>query len=233
MGVRDRCGHGHEDPPPLYNNATTPNHNAATTSSWLQINKRSSALCIWSRSHYLSSTIIAPCRLRVCLNLSFVHSRQISRANLDAMERRACNSRPNRWVAVTFIFAVGTICALILSSRMPTSSTTKQGRRLQATPHVFKEKFLGTLSPTVERYPLYLRNTMEVLPSSMPLKGGQTDLVFYWTIPKSGSVAVKSIMARCFGLRRAEKVKEPTVSSVIDCDTARCICCTRVFICAI
>eukprot|EP00970_Alexandrium_tamarense_P013759 scaffold3665_cov214-Alexandrium_tamarense.AAC.1 len=74
---------------------------------------------------------------------------------------------------------------------------------------------------------------MEVLPSSMPLKGGQTDLVFYWTIPKSGSVAVKSIMARCFGLRRAEKVKEPTVSSVIDCATARCICCTRVFICAI
>jgi hypothetical protein len=53
--------------------------------------------------------------------------------------------------------------------------------------------------------PFYLRNTFE--PS--PLKPENRDIIFYWHIPKTAGGLVKNVMGMCFGLKRAEKLKEP------------------------
>lgn len=53
--------------------------------------------------------------------------------------------------------------------------------------------------------PLYLRNTMELVPRAAD---GQ-DLIFYWHVPKAGGQLMKNIMSVCYGLRRAERLKEP------------------------
>jgi hypothetical protein len=53
--------------------------------------------------------------------------------------------------------------------------------------------------------PFYLRNTFEPEPKTPE----ERDVTFFWHIPKTGGQLVKNIMGMCFGLKRAEKLKEP------------------------
>ena len=67
-----------------------------------------------------------------------------------------------------------------------------------------REKYFGRVFPQPEKMPLHLKNTMQPLDAN--------DLVFFWHIPKTAGQLMKVIMGSCFGLRRAEKLKDPAVS---------------------
>ncbi|KAL7462917.1 hypothetical protein ACHAXS_003436 [Conticribra weissflogii] len=65
--------------------------------------------------------------------------------------------------------------------------------------------------------PQFLRNTMD--------HGNDSDLVFFWHIPKTAGSMMKTIMSTCYGLRRAEKLEHPASmvmvkDTVLNVDTA-------------
>lgn len=92
----------------------------------------------------------------------------------------------------------------------------------EATQQKHLKSYLGGLFPPVDKaiMPLYLRDTSEasgvkVLDLSNP--SGQavatnSDLVFFWHIPKASGSTMKNILNFCFDLKRAEQVKKKPVS---------------------
>ena len=70
-----------------------------------------------------------------------------------------------------------------------------------------REKYFGKVFPLTNHVdmPFYLRNTFEPAPA----KEEERDIIFYWHIPKTAGGLVKNVMGMCYGLRRAEKLKEP------------------------
>ncbi|KAL7516494.1 hypothetical protein ACHAWX_001502 [Stephanocyclus meneghinianus] len=78
-------------------------------------------------------------------------------------------------------------------------------RLLQSTPSKSIQKYFGHIFPKTEQMPFYLRNTFEPFPDDYDHR----DIIFFWHIPKTGGELVKYIMGNCFGLRRAEKIKNP------------------------
>ncbi|KAL7480096.1 hypothetical protein ACHAW6_005802 [Cyclotella cf. meneghiniana] len=70
-----------------------------------------------------------------------------------------------------------------------------------------REKYFGKIFPETNHVdmPFYLRNTFE----PAPLHEEDRDIIFFWHIPKTGGQLVKNVMGMCFGLRRAEKLKDP------------------------
>lgn len=79
----------------------------------------------------------------------------------------------------------------------------KEGRSPMEIARIRRAHF-GIIFPEAEKMPLHLRNTMDSLHSN--------DIVFFWHIPKTGGKLMRVIMGNCFGLRRAEMLKEPAVS---------------------
>eukprot|EP01082_Thalassiosira_pseudonana_P000486 g1631.t1 g1631 contig10:2473250-2474278(-) len=108
----------------------------------------------------------------------------------------------SKWIVLSIaaIFASGTIFTQVYD----TSTTLRRSLQLSESTNT-KEKYLGLILPEEESMPLYLRNTMELVPRAAD---GQ-DLIFYWHVPKAGGQLMKNIMSVCYGLRRAERLKEP------------------------
>ena len=88
-------------------------------------------------------------------------------------------------------------------------STYKQRRKDDPPPQPIqsREKYFGKIFPETNHVdmPFYLRNTFE--PSNDSTEG--RDIIFFWHVPKTGGQLVKNIMGMCFGLIRAEKLKDP------------------------
>ncbi len=91
----------------------------------------------------------------------------------------------------------------MLQSKNDTDGEQHQGRNPLEIARIRRAQF-GIIFPEAEKMPLHLRNTMDSLHSN--------DVVFFWHIPKTGGKLMRVIMGNCFGLRRAERLKEPAVS---------------------
>jgi len=81
-----------------------------------------------------------------------------------------------------------------------TDGEKKEGRSPMEIARIRRAHF-GIIFPEAEKMPLHLRNTMDSLHSN--------DIAFFWHIPKTGGKLMRVIMGNCFGLRRAEMLKEP------------------------
>ena len=81
-------------------------------------------------------------------------------------------------------------------------------RKPPAQPIQSREKYFGRVFPETNHVdmPYYLRNTFEPTPQNLE----ERDIIFYWHIPKVAGSLVKNIMGMCYGLRRPEKMKEPS-----------------------
>ncbi|KAL7464308.1 hypothetical protein ACHAXS_004643 [Conticribra weissflogii] len=88
----------------------------------------------------------------------------------------------------------------MLQSKNDTDGEQHQGRNPLEIARIRRAQF-GIIFPEAEKMPLHLRNTMDSLHSN--------DVVFFWHIPKTGGKLMRVIMGNCFGLRRAERLKEP------------------------
>ncbi|KAL7479530.1 hypothetical protein ACHAW6_005256 [Cyclotella cf. meneghiniana] len=88
------------------------------------------------------------------------------------------------------------------STQTQTSASESAGPKRAFQP---AEKYLGKVFPKTEQMPFYVRNTLEPFPEGRDVR----DIIFFWHIPKTGGELVKNIFGRCFGLRWAQKLKEP------------------------
>lgn len=86
--------------------------------------------------------------------------------------------------------------------------STKHRRRLQAVDEDLQKQqmssFFGGIYPAVDQnmFPLYLRD--------LDKASTESDLVFFWHIPKAAGSTMKNLMNACFDLSRAEKVRPET-----------------------